>query len=444
MKDAIDYAKNPDKTTESKYLDDDLYRALSYTQNDQKTDQKMYVSAINCPKQQAYEAMMDTKRRYGKLGGNVAYHGFQSFKPGEVTPEEAHRIGIETAKKMWGEDYEIVVTTHLNTDKLHNHIVLNSVSFKTGRKFENHISDHYRLREISDAVCREYGKSVMKNAAFYGGEKNSYWVHKNGGMTHRDMLRRDVDEVLSKVSTYRELIEYLENLGYELRGNIDSPNLSVIAEGWQRPVRLKSLGEAYTPDAIYDRIVENQRKPELYWITIPARRRTPLSEFERFYRKTKRMHGLELLFTLFLELLKICTGSNLEETDNRPLSPQMRAEVRKLDKYTEDTQLLCEHHINTEEELILFRDGIRQQIHELEHQRSGIYNKIRRAEEPENSELKEQARAISKQIAPLRKQLRCANRIWERSMNKVRVLLEQEKKMEAQVMQRHEERGYVR
>ena len=169
-----------------------------------------------------------------------------------------------------------------------------------------------------------------------------------------------------------------------------------------------------------------------------------MSEFERFYRKTKRMHGLELLFTLFLELLKICTGSNLEETDNRPLSPQMRAEVRKLDKYTEDTQLLREHHINTEEELILFRDGIRQQIHELEHQRSGIYNKIRRAEEPEKSELKEQARAISKQIAPLRKQLRCTNRIWERSMNKVRALLEQEKKMEAQVMQRHEERGYVR
>ena len=200
LKDAIDYAENPDKTTDSKCLDKDLYSALRYAANDEKTDKKMYVSAINCPKQLAYETMMDTKRRYGKLGGNVAYHGYQSFKTGEVTPEEAHTIGMETARRMWGDDYEIVVTTHLNTDNIHNHIVVNSVSFRTGRKFENHVADPYRLREISDAVCQEYGKSVLKNAKFYGGEKGAYWVHKNGGMTHRDILRRDIDEVLSKVS----------------------------------------------------------------------------------------------------------------------------------------------------------------------------------------------------------------------------------------------------
>ena len=123
LKDAIDYAENPDKTTDRKYLDEDLYSALRYAANDEKTDKKMYVSAINCPKQLAYETMMDTKRRYGKLGENVAYHGYQSFKTGEVTPQEAHTIGMETARRMWGDDYEIVVTTHLNTDNIHNHIV---------------------------------------------------------------------------------------------------------------------------------------------------------------------------------------------------------------------------------------------------------------------------------------------------------------------------------
>jgi hypothetical protein len=144
LKDVIEYARNPDKTTDKKYLDDDLGRALEYVADDNKTDKKMYVSAINCPKQRAYEQMMATKRRFGKLGGNVAYHGFQSFATGEVTPEEAHEIGMETARKMWGDEYEVVVTTHLNTDNIHNHIVLNSVSFKTGRKFENHISDHFK------------------------------------------------------------------------------------------------------------------------------------------------------------------------------------------------------------------------------------------------------------------------------------------------------------
>ena len=102
--------------------DEDLYQTLQYAENDKKTDKKLYVSAINCPVQRAYEHMMTTKLHYGKLGGNVAYHGFQSFKENEVTPEECHSIGVETAKRMWGAEYEIVVTTHLDKHHhLHNH-----------------------------------------------------------------------------------------------------------------------------------------------------------------------------------------------------------------------------------------------------------------------------------------------------------------------------------
>ena len=95
LKEVIEYARNPDKTIDKKILDEDIYAALRYVENDKKTDQTMYVSGINCPKQKAYEYMMATKRRYGKLGGNVAYHGYQSFVSGEVTPEEAHQIGLE-------------------------------------------------------------------------------------------------------------------------------------------------------------------------------------------------------------------------------------------------------------------------------------------------------------------------------------------------------------
>ena len=114
LKDVVNYADNPDKTTNPKYLDKDLANALKYVENDSKTDMKMFVSGINCPTVRAYEQMMATKHRYGKLGGNVAYHGYQSFKSGEVTPEEAHKIGIETAKRMWGGNYEIVVTTQVD------------------------------------------------------------------------------------------------------------------------------------------------------------------------------------------------------------------------------------------------------------------------------------------------------------------------------------------
>ena len=444
LKDAIDYAENPDKTTDRKYLDEDLYSALHYAANDAKTDQKMYVSAINCPKQLAYETMMDTKRRYGKLGGNVAYHGYQSFKTGEVTPEEAHTIGKETARRMWGDDYEIVVTTHLNTDNIHNHIVVNSVSFRTGRKFENHVADHYRLREISDAVCQEYGKSVLKNAKFYGGEKGAYWVHKNGGMTHRDILRRDLDEALSKVSTYRALVRYMNDLGYEFCRDANGNNPSIIAKGWKRPVRLKSLGEKYTPDAIEDKIISNQYKKELYWIEMPERIRTPLLIIEQSLRQAGRMDGLQLTFAIFTELLKICTGNNLlAENKHLPLSPLLREEVRKLDQYIEDYKLLCDRHIDTAEEFFAFREDVNTQITQLERERELIRNKLRRAPEAGKEALKLQAKAVTEKITPLRKQQRIAKRIAERTPT-VQSLLALERQQETQFTRTRNERSYTR
>lgn len=123
LKEVIDYAENPDKTIDKKYVDSDLYAALQYVSNGKKTDEHMYVSGINCNAKRAYERMTATKKRFGKTGGNVAYHGYQSFQTGEATPEEAHKIGLETARRMWGNEYEVVVTTHLNTDNVHNHYV---------------------------------------------------------------------------------------------------------------------------------------------------------------------------------------------------------------------------------------------------------------------------------------------------------------------------------
>ena len=242
LKEVIDYTENPDKTTDKRFLDEDLWNTLRYVENDEKTDQTMYVTGINCPKQRAYQCMMATKRRFGKLGGNVAYHGYQSFAPGEVTPEEAHKIGVETARKMWGDEYEVVVTTHLNTDNLHNHFVINSVSFQTGRKFENHIRDHIKLREISDAVCREHEKSVIPFTHFYGNKK-AYWTEKSGKLTQRRQLRKDLDEALSKCSSYKSLEYYLKFLGYRLDRDFRYEHPSVTADGWQRAVRIDSLGE---------------------------------------------------------------------------------------------------------------------------------------------------------------------------------------------------------
>ena len=149
LKATLDYADNPDKTTAREYLDDDLYAALSYAENDNKTDRKMYVGGVNCSKQNAYAEMVAVQRRFGLRGKVVGYHGIQSFKTGEVTPEQAFEIGKATARKMWGDRYQVLVTVHLNTENVHCHFVVNPVSFKDGTKFKTK-----SVTTRSFAVCR--------------------------------------------------------------------------------------------------------------------------------------------------------------------------------------------------------------------------------------------------------------------------------------------------
>ena len=126
LKATLDYADNPDKTTAPEYLDEDLYAALRYAENDDKTDRKMFVGGINCSAQNAYAEMIAVQRRFGLHGKVVGYHGIQSFREGEVTPEQAFAIGKETARRMWGDRYQVLVTVHLNTDNVHCHFVVNS------------------------------------------------------------------------------------------------------------------------------------------------------------------------------------------------------------------------------------------------------------------------------------------------------------------------------
>ena len=415
LRDVVRYADNPDKTTNPKYLDDDLAAALKYVANDDKTDKELFVTGINCPSVRAYEQMMVTKRRYGKMGGNVAYHGYQSFKTGEVTPEEAHKIGLETARRMWGKDYEIVVTTHLNTDNLHNHIVINSVSFKTGLKFENHIKDHIHLREISDAVCKEYEKSVIENAKFYSKNKKLYWVHKNGGLTHRDMLKRDVDEAILQSANLDEFCRILKHKGYTFNRDIYTEHPSVIANGWERPVRIDSLGEDYTKTRLAERAKANSFFVSSFGSSprvAAARPKTkPLSNLERELRRIRKMDVFEAIFYLILELLKPSTP---KPNYRPPLSPFMREQISKFNQYQKQFRLLHENKIETVPELELFIANTQNQIKELEDERSKTDNKRRRAKTDEDKELyKSECREITKKITPLRENLKTAKAALE-------------------------------
>ncbi len=445
LKEVINYANNPDKTTAKEYLDEDLYAAIRYVENDDKTDQTMYVSGINCSKHNAYNEMIAVKRRFGERGKNIAYHGFQSFAPGEVTPEEAHSIGKETARRMWGAQYQVVVTTHLNTGKIHNHFVLNSVSFKTGKKFRNGIGDRFELRKISDAICAERNKSVIQGNKFYSNKKE-YWIKKNGDMTHRDMLRKDIDEALSQSCSFREIEYYLKTLGYKFERDFYYDHPSVYAEGWKRAVRISSLGEKYSKENIHKRCLENQRKPELYTFVTPAWKRRPLLVLERDKYISGWDDTIIVLFELFIELLKICIVGNTQEYDNRPVSPMMRAEMRKLDRYIAEYNLLCDNNLNSPKKLLDFQENLSSRISELEQERYVLRLKLRRVKTPEeDATFKEQCKEITKKITPLRKEYKIAMRI-EEHIPKIKALLDAERNIEMKRnnLNKNKERGKER
>ena len=443
----IEYADNPDKTTEKKYLDEDLARVVNYAGNDQKTDRKMYVSGIHCSKDHAYEDMLAVQKRFGLRGSNVAYHGYQSFRPDELTPEEAHRIGIQTANKMWGDRYQVLVTTHLNTDSVHNHIVVNAVSYVDGKKFQNHIGDHIELRKISDRLCLERGLSILENAPFYGGEKKAYWIHKKGQLTHRDILKADIEECIKLAVTDRHFIELLEERGYEY----DCSRHSVRAPSWERGVRLDRMG--YSKENIWERIISDDHMQKRYRYVKYGQyqpksyRDYPLLQLEReldfkidHYRSSAAV-AVSLVFYMIVELLRLLTGEQDREIEKpQPMSPELRMEVAKLDELNAQTELLARNHIETLQQLETFIDAKANEIHALEKERQSIYNRLKTAKMPElEAELKTKAKGITERIRPLRKELKTAENALKRS-EYLAGLLDTERAMEVEKLTREHSR----
>ena len=155
----VDYAANPEKTEYGA-----LSQALHYAGNNAKTtlpESAKLVSGIHCRPETAWSDMRAVQRKFGKTEGVVAMHAYQSFQPGEVTPEQCHAIGVELARQVWGGRFQVLVATHMNTHCLHNHFVINAVSYVDGKKYEQRRSQYRELRRASDALCRAQGIEVV-------------------------------------------------------------------------------------------------------------------------------------------------------------------------------------------------------------------------------------------------------------------------------------------
>lgn len=201
----IDYAENPTKTANPKYTEADLQAmvdVMEYATNKNKTEQRFFVTGVNCDPTTARDEMMIAKVQWNDTSEIVCYHGFQSFKHGEVTPEQAHEVGVKLAERMWGDRFQVIVATHLNTDCLHNHFVVNSVSFADGMHYHDNKVNLRLLRQRSDELCREYALSVIEHPS---GKKKPYALYqaeKQGRPTRDTVI---VAPITSRIHTKAKL-----------------------------------------------------------------------------------------------------------------------------------------------------------------------------------------------------------------------------------------------
>ena len=407
LKKVLDYAENPDKTS--------LKNVIDYASDKEKTDNELFVTGINCEVERAYEMMTETKRQFGKKDKVVAYHGYQSFKDGEVTPEECHAIGVETAKRLWGDRYEIIVTTHLNTKShLHNHFVFNSVSFVDGEKFRYQTADILALREMSDEVCREFGKSVLEKAPFHG-SSSVYWVHRNGGLTQTDIVKDDIDIAIAHAYSPQSFMQNMIDMGYRFNRGIFNEYPSIFVPGRNKPIRLKSFGEEYTRQRLLERINANR-----YTRPLKIKFYFPIY---RIYGKRKPTWA-DSLYTLFDTLLTILELMLAKPEEKQvPISPELRFEIQKLDKYIKQQEFLTVYKLETVEELSSFADTLQNRMDTLLEKRKQLDNKIRRAATPEiEAEYKAERRKLSGQLAVIREDIATAKDIEKESSRLVRIL----------------------
>lgn len=265
---SVDYVLDEKKASRSQNADS-LQAAVDYALNKDKTEQDLFCSAIGCTLDSAFEDMCQIKRMWHKEKGVQGFHLVQSFAAGEVTPELAHQIGQELADRLLGGKYQVVISTHLNTGHIHNHLVWNSVSIQTGKKYRSNEKSYViGVRRISDELCRKYHLSVIdtEKSERVARPYAQWLAEQEGKPTWKTVIQQDVDAAIAASLTWKQFLRVLEQQGYTFR--FDRKYMTLKPPGKDRPVRFKTLGKNYTPEAIQRRILYPRR-------SAPAGKRTP-------------------------------------------------------------------------------------------------------------------------------------------------------------------------
>lgn len=396
----IDYTTNVEKTINEEYgLDNykDLHNVLEYATSDYKTEKQYYVSGINCTPKTAYEEMLNTKVEFEKEKGILGFHAFQSFAEGEVTPELAHTIGIKLAEEMWGDRFQIIVSTHLNTKHYHNHFVINSVSFIDGKKYSDNRTSYARLRQISDSLCDEYKISVLeekpcRNSRInYGNYYKGYVEHNN----YYTIAKEDIDRAIAQAYSFADFENIMRAMNYEIyfRGN---ESLSICRYPYKKHIRLKrSFGDNYSIERLKERILSEKATrepfPEAYSNIYKNLNTNTVNKI-----KHSGIYGLYLHYCYLLRVFP-------KEYPRKKLPPSIRADVYKMEAISKEAQLLVSNKITTYEQFFLYKSSYLKELNNLEDSRSKLWYKHKKSNNPiEKETIRNDINSVNEKIKELK------------------------------------------
>ena len=321
-----------------------LDQAIQYVLNGEKTEGRVLTAHQNCDPGHEYQQMMDTKRELGKTGGRQCYHIIQSFKPGEITPE----LALELAKGFAAEylpGYEVVIGTHTDRGHVHSHILFNSVNAQTGEKYHVSTREYYRqIRAISDRLCRKHGLSVILEGQPTKAVSYIEWLRQSRGQpTFRSMLEADLRDAIEDANDIGHFFMIMEHKGYEIKhGN----RLGFRLRGQEWYMVPERRDKRFSEDGIRAAIEGNLdaiaagTKPVLTY-------RTPY----RPYRRHPKYKGFLALYVHYLYLL-----GKVQQRQYPPrMTPHLRQEIMKFERYKEQFAFLREQNIATPEQLAAFQ-----------------------------------------------------------------------------------------
>ena len=360
LKQSINYIINPEKTTNEDYGKVDYDYLEGKKDYNFKKEKVCYVSTLNCDGNYPYDDMIDTTDYFNKKDGVLAYHGYQSFKEREVTPDIAHEIGVKFAQEMF-KDYEVVVATHQNTNHIHNHFIINSVSCKDGKKYNNNRTNLAKLRHTSDSICAEYGLSVLDEDIGYKSTYNHKVINNNYYRT----LKEDLDNSISYSVTLKQLFERMRNIGYKVysRNGI----VTIYRDGEDKVRIEKAFGEEYSKDKLSERLYSSRQL-----IFKPMSQQSIFEEYSKTNKPHKDIYGLYLYYCYLL-------GVFPKKHPKQYLPYSIRKEVYKLEQTSQQVRFMHEKNIVTKEDLDNFVKNNYEELRILQGTRENLWKRYHRA-----------------------------------------------------------------